>query len=146
MPRDQGQTLPGEVGKLLTVRGPVDADSLGVTLMHEHLFLDLRKNHLPHVKRVQLPGRSEPIITTEDFPATELSVWEAKLGPGNISMARDLGTLADNYVLADEGLAVDEVMEFKSRGGGTVVDVTSIGLKRDPRPSAGSRRQPALTS
>ena len=47
-------------------------------------------------------------------------------------MARQEAPIADNYVLSDETLALKEVMEFKSRGGSTIVDVTSIGFKRDP--------------
>ena len=101
--------------------------------MHEHLFLDLRKSHLPHVLSVELPGRTEPILTSDDFPATELAKWEAKLEPGNIHAAKNVEPIADNYILADEAVAVAEVMEFGDRGGGTIVDVTSIGLKRDPK-------------
>ncbi len=120
------------VGKVLTVRGAVSPDNLGITLMHEHLFVDLRKNHLPHLKLVEIEGRSEPIYSTEDFPATELALWEAKVGLGNLHLAIELQPIADNFVLADEEQAVMEVTEFKDRGGGTIVDVTSIGLKRDP--------------
>lgn len=120
------------VGKVQTVRGPVDPGALGTALMHEHLFLDLRKTHLPHVLSVEVPGRSEPILTSDDFPATELALWEAKVGVGNIRAAKDAEPIADNYILADEGVAVVEVMEFRNSGGGTIVDVTSIGLKRDP--------------
>ena len=119
-------------GKVQTVRGPVDPGALGTTLMHEHLFLDLRKTHLPHVLSVELPGRSEPILTSDDFPATELAMWEAKVGVGNLRAAKDAEPIADNYILSDEADAVAEVMEFRNSGGGTVVDVTSIGLKRDP--------------
>ncbi len=119
-------------GNVMTVRGPVEPGGLGSTLMHEHLFLDLRKNHLPHPKRVHLPGRSEPIITSEDFPATELARWEAKLGVGNLIDAKNVAPLSDNYILADEQAAIEEVMEFRERGGGAIVEVTSIGLKRDP--------------
>ena len=35
-------------------------------------------------------------------------------------------------MLTDENVAIDEVNKFKNVGGGTIVDVTSIGLKRDP--------------
>ena len=119
-------------GKVITVAGAVDPATLGQTLMHEHLFLDLRQNHLPHLKMVQVKGRSQPLLTSEDFPATELAVWEAKVGFGNLHLARHEAPIADNYVLADEALAVEEVLEFKSRGGATIVDITSIGFKRDP--------------
>ncbi len=123
----------GLAGKVLTVRGPVDPGGLGATLMHEHLFLDLRKTHMPHVLSVDLPGRSEPLLTSDDFPATELAMWEAKLDLDNLHAARNVEPIADNYILADEAVAVAEVMEFKDRGGSAIVDVTSIGLKRDPK-------------
>ena len=121
-----------DVGKVITVSGPVDPDNIGVALMHEHLFLDLRKNHIPHLKMVNIPGRSEPIMTSEDFPATELKIWEAKLDFENLHLAKNVAPLSDNYVLDDENVAVDEVNWFKENGGGTIVDVTSIGMKRDP--------------
>ena len=103
-------------GKAMTVRGPVGPDELGMSLMHEHLFLDVRKNHLP----------------PPDVTSTELAVWEAKLDLSNLHLARDGEPLQDNYLLTDEEMAVKEVSEFQKFGGGTVVDVTSIGLKRDP--------------
>ncbi len=130
---EEKRPAPDMSGKVVTVRGPVEPGILGVTLMHEHLFVDLRKNHLPRLKLVTQEGRSEPIMTTDGFAATELALWEAKVGLGTLRMAREMGTIADNYVLADEGVITGEVMEFKNLGGGTVVDVTSIGIKRAPR-------------
>ena len=100
--------------------------------MHEHLFLDLRKNHLPHPVAVNIPGRSEPLITSDDFPATELEIWESKLDFNNLHLAKMVSPISDNYLLTDETAAIEEVNNFKNTGGGTIVDVTSIGLKRDP--------------
>jgi phosphotriesterase-related protein len=125
--------VPDMSGMVQTVRGAVPLADLGVTLPHEHLFLDLRENHLPHPVRVEVEGRSEPALTTEDFPATELALWEAKVGLGNLHIAREGGPIADNYVLSDEKMATREALEFKQRGGGALVEVTSIGFKRDPR-------------
>ena len=31
--------VPNMAGKVITVRGPMDPDVLGPTLMHEHLFI-----------------------------------------------------------------------------------------------------------
>jgi len=129
---EQTAAIPDMSGKVITVAGAIDPAALGQTLMHEHLFLDLRQNHLPHLKMVPVEGRSEPLLTSEDFPVTELSIWEAKVAFGNLHLARHEAPIADNYVLSDEALAVKEVMEFKDRGGSTIVDVTSIGFKRDP--------------
>ena len=124
--------VPDLAGRALTVQGLKDPSDLGVTLTHEHLFIDLRRNHLPYPVAVPLEGRSEPVLTSEDFPATELATYEAKVGLGNLHLARNEASISDNYVLADEDLAITEVSEFIAHGGSTVVDVTSIGIKRDP--------------
>lgn len=78
-------TLPlGPTVTVQTVLGPVAADALGVTLSHEHLFIDLLREY------------------------------------------RDSG------LLRDEALAIREVQAFKALGGGTIVDLTSVGLGRNP--------------
>jgi phosphotriesterase-related protein len=125
-------SIPDFTGNVLTVLGPIPPNQLGATLMHEHLFIDLRRTHLPYPIQVQMDGHSEPVLTSEDFPATELMLYESKVNLGNLHTARDGGLIADNYILADEALAAKEILEFKKRGGNTVVDVTSIGIKRDP--------------
>ncbi len=102
-------------GKAMTVSGPIEPDQLGFTLMHEHLFLDLSKNHMP-----------DP-----DAPATELDRWFAPLQLSNLHLARRMMPLVDNYILSSESDAVAEVADFARLGGGTLVDVTSRGLKRD---------------
>jgi phosphotriesterase-related protein len=63
----------------------VAAEELGVTLPHEHLFIDLLREY------------------------------------------RDAG------LLRDEALAIEEVQAFAALGGRTIVDVTSVGLGRNPR-------------
>jgi len=72
------------VTSVMTVRGPVPAERLGVTLPHEHLFIDLMREY------------------------------------------------RGNGLLNDVSLAVAEVARFAAAGGGTIVDVTSIGLGREP--------------
>ena len=103
-------------GKAMTVRGEVDPDRLGVTLMHEHLYIDLRRNHLP-------PQQST---------ATVLHPFEAKVSLSNLHLAREAYPILDNYLLTDEQAAIEEVSEYRKHGGHTIVDVTSFGLKRDP--------------
>ena len=129
---DNRHPIPNIAGKVLTVNGPIESQELGVTATHEHLFIDIRKTHYPHEKRINIPGKSEPFITSDEFPATELAVWEAKLGPGNLQMAIDGEPISDNYVLADETMAIREVERFRRLGGNSIVDVTCIGQKRDP--------------
>ena len=100
----------------MTVLGAVDPDRLGFTLMHEHLYLDLRRNH----------------PTDPDLSPDERAVWEADVDLSNLHLARRALPLQDNYVLDSELSAIAEVSHFDVLGGQTVVDVTSRGLGRDP--------------
>ena len=109
-------------GKATTVLGAVEPDALGFTLMHEHLYLDLRPNH---------PIEGGPDMDPEmDLDAR--AVWEAELDLSNLHLARRALPLQDNYVLSDEDDAIAEVSRFRELGGGAIVDVTSRGLGRDP--------------
>ncbi len=103
-------------GKVMTVRGPIDPDELGPTLMHEHLFIALYKGVEPD----------------ENTPATEWCLWDQNLSIELLDKARDRKPIRDNWVLLDEGTAIEEAREFRYRGGGTIVEVTSIGIRRDP--------------
>ena len=115
-------------GKAQTVLGAVEPDALGFTLMHEHLYLDLRPNHLPDA------GSS----------ADELAVWNAPLGLANLRLARRALPIQDNYLLNSERAAIDEASRFRALGGGTLVDVTSRGLGRDPAALARAARATGL--
>ena len=115
-------------GKAQTVLGAVEPDALGFTLMHEHLYLDLRPNHLPDA----------------DSSADELAVWNAPLGLANLRLARRALPIMDNYLLDDERAAIDEASRFRALGGGTLVDVTSRGLGRDPAALARASRATGL--
>lgn len=100
---------------VVTVLGPIPADQMGVTLMHEHLLLDAS------------PWFQEP---------PEASRRALAYRPVSIEM---LGALRndpflnrDNCELFDEGAAIEEVMRFRLAGGNTVVDPTCRGIGRDP--------------
>lgn len=119
-------------GKAISVRGSIDADDLGFTLMHEHLFIDLRRYHQPHPLDVPAQSHFHPSFASEDFPSTELVCWEAPVDLGNLHLPQQLSPVSDQWILADESVAVKETLDFKNSGGTTIVDVTNIGLKRDP--------------
>lgn len=120
------------VGRVQTVRGLIDPAELGVTLSHEHIFIDLRKTHLPNRRWVVRDDRVVAEHADEDYPGTELMRWEARVGKSNLAEARALAPITDNYYLADEQVAVHELAAYKALGGGAVMDVTAMGLKRDP--------------
>jgi phosphotriesterase-related protein len=97
------------------VLGPADPESLGITLPHEHLFVDLR-----FLFREPSPGRArgherEPVVL------------------GNLyEINYDWFSNLDNLSLADEATAIEEVSRFRRDGGQTLVDPTTVGIGRDP--------------
>src|SRR5262245_30918777 len=103
------------VGKVQTVRGLVEPEQMGITLMHEHLLIDFRCRMV------------------EPTEATRVRVSQAAFSPHNRTdiLHNPFGNL-DNLLMLDEQEAVEEAMEFKLAGGGTVVDTTTVGLGRDP--------------
>ena len=103
------------VGKIQTVLGLIEPESLGITLPHEHLLSDASCYF------------SEPTEATEKKMAYEPvrlnNLWWVK--PHSLSSLDDLKML-------DEDTAIKEAMMFKLAGGNTIVDVTTIGISRNP--------------
>ena len=101
--------------RVMTVRGPVAPDELGVTLVHEHLLLD-GSCWLDHDDDAEASARAARPVTIHRAP-----------------LIRDaLTSNRDNLVLSDRDTAVAELLEFAKLGGGALVDVTSVGLSPDP--------------
>ena len=97
-------------GKSQTVRGLVDPDMLGATLMHEHLLWDIRS----------------PTMRADSDQGPELCLcnsWHINYGtkksPGNL-------------VFLDTDMATSEVAKMRRAGGRSVVELTVGGLKPDP--------------
>jgi phosphotriesterase-related protein len=102
-------------GKVQTVLGPVGPSQLGVTLTHEHLLVDFRYSFA----EPQDPSRK--------------AIAHASLSMENIGWVRyNWSSNLDNTLLDDESLAARELGYFKARGGRSVVDATSVGIKRKP--------------
>lgn len=95
-------------GLIQTVLGSIRPEELGVTLAHEHLLLDIQ----PPEKRDE-PG----------FPITLENVGYIR---------RHWDRNRDNRRLKSEADAIEEMRGFKAAGGSAVVEVSSIGLDRDP--------------
>lgn len=117
----QARTPPGQIpnmaGKILTVTGPIDPAALGPTLMHEHIFIDFQN----------------PVTRAAISRTTDVSVHLAPVALVNLSDIRYRGVPnRDNLYLTSLNEAINEVMDFRRRGGGAIVDTTSIGLGRDP--------------
>ena len=108
--------MPNMAGKVMTVRGPIDPDQLGITLMHEHLFVATTRTYAPD----------------DSTPATDWQLWEQELTMDRLDLTRARRPIMDNWFLADEQTAIDEAVEFRNLGGKTLVELTSIGIRRDP--------------
>ena len=104
-------------GKVLTVVGPVDPADLGLTITHEHLLIDLS------------------VVFVDPGPENEegRKLAEEPVGIDNLGWIRvNWSSNRDNLVQTDVDLAIREAGRFKAAGGGTLVDVTSIGIDRNP--------------
>ena len=106
-------------GQVQTVLGPVDPSTLGITLTHEHLIIDLTQV-LPHMLTV--PG-------VKNVP----DIYSDKLSQENIGLVRyHFAPNEDNYLISDVDNAIVEANLYKDFGGGTLVDVTIPDIGRDP--------------
>jgi len=102
-------------GKVQTVLGLIDPEDLGVTLPHEHLVCDGSCWFV------------EPREATEKamvhHPVTLDILWW---------LHYHLFQNADDLLLLDEEQAIEEAMRFKLAGGNSIVEMSNIGLGRDP--------------
>ena len=102
-------------GKVPTVLGIVDGDSLGVTLPHEHILFD------------------ESIFFVEPTEASEKHMAYEPVSMDNLYWVRThWASNLDNLGLKDEQLAIKETLLYKWAGGDTIVELSNIGLARNP--------------
>lgn len=95
-----------------TARGPIDPADLGVTLAHEHLWMD-----------------STALQAIHRYRATETGPWDATAA----AEARwNPGSHPDNYRLTDLAASVEELVPFVRAGGRSLVELTPPSLGRDP--------------
>jgi phosphotriesterase-related protein len=102
-------------GVVRTVLGDVPSDSLGMTLAHEHIFIDLRN-------QFRVPADENK--RTQSAQLIDESTINL--------LARNPYALVDNLLLDDLDTAAAELDMFKSLGGSSVVDCTSRTLGRAP--------------
>ena len=97
-------------GKVQTVRGPIEPDALGPTLMHEHLLCDL------------VPPRN----SVDDGPESEITLETAfEINYGRVPHR-------DKFRLDRLDTAIAEVLDMREAGGRAIVELTCGGLKPDP--------------
>lgn len=102
-------------GKVQTVLGAIEPDRLGITLTHEHLLIDMSPLYAPPQQAGAKGFYYEPVSLQN---VGRIKHWAAS----NL----------DNAQLTDVETAIAETNIYKQYGGGSLVDATSIGIKRDP--------------
>jgi len=99
----------------MTVRGSIDPQDLGTTLMHEHLFIDLR-----HLWQQPMHEWQKPLA-------------EADLTLGMRGLLQvDAYVSRPNLLPDDYELTVEELAPFRELGGGCIVDLTTNGIRPQP--------------
>ena len=103
-------------GETQTVLGSVDPSKLGVTLTHEHLLIDLS------------------VVFVKPSNEVDRSLSDEPVSLHNLGWMRfNWSSNKDNLVQNDVKLAIREAGRFREAGGGTLVDVTSVGIHRNPK-------------
>lgn len=115
-PSDERSPAHVRSGLVMTVDGAIPVDGLGVTLMHEHILNDCRCWWNP-------PTEPERQYLAEMPVSIEILS----------ELRQDPFVNKHNIALDEEPLAMEELKQFVSVGGATVVDPTCIGIGRDPK-------------
>src|SRR6185437_13410667 len=101
---------------IMGVLGPLAPSDLGVTLTHEHVFIDASVWFVTP----DAGSRRRRL----DAPITMEMLSELRRRPFSVTR--------QNMILDDEDQMAAELARFQARGGTTLVDVTPIGMGRDP--------------
>ena len=106
---------PAQLGSVQTVLGLVPPEELGTTLMHEHILSDLSQ------------------IAAPPSEASERELFYQPLSHSNVGLVRFYSRPnADSMRLSDIPTAIEELNLYRQYGGSSVVEVSSLGLGRDP--------------
>jgi phosphotriesterase-related protein len=102
-------------GKVQTVLGAIEPEAMGTTITHEHLLVDER-----------------PIYSEPEEPERK-ATYHAPLTMDVLSRIHYAGHAnLENVTMLDEAMAIEEISAYKRAGGDTVVEVTPIGIHRQP--------------
>jgi phosphotriesterase-related protein len=103
----------GIMKQIMTVCGPIDADALGVTSMHDHVLADLGFF-------CNTPPEGGKLLNCPVGPRME-----------DLSLIRNgaYGYMAENWNLTDPAYMEREVAFFKEKGGGAILDPSAPGIR-----------------
>ncbi|KAN0050640.1 hypothetical protein ACTA71_003776 [Dictyostelium dimigraforme] len=117
------------IGKIQTIKGLIEKDEIGITHMHEHIFINyldyFEKPNENELKMCCLDGgyRNK---TIEDLSNEKISLLN------NHWVQYNYNKNLHNLELNEMEIAIKELEMFKRNGGNTIVEVTTDGIGRDP--------------
>ena len=114
-------------GKIQTVLGLIEPDELGITLAHEHLIADGSCWYIEPACAGEKAMSLKPV-------SIDILWW----------LRYHFFENRDDLVISDEQTAIAEASRFKIAGGNSIVEVSSIGLGRDPQALAHISRASGL--
>ena len=103
------------MSQVITVKGPISPDELGITMCHTHVLLNLMTLFVMPEEASRIALAESP-VTLENLGAVR----------------RDVIGVRDNLLLGDVDTAVHELTQYKMMGGNSVVEVSARGIGRDP--------------
>jgi len=118
-----------DTGSIVTVTGPIEPESLGVTMTHEHLFIDTVDALYTEPKSAidrRLAG--EP-VSLETLPYVRRNGMQHR----------------DNMRLESMDEAIDDVTQYVRAGGDAIVDVTPKNAGEDPEAVRAIARETGVT-
>ncbi len=104
--------------RIMTVCGPICADKIGLTSMHDHIMADLNFFCNPLTEKIV---EDSPIELTGPIKMADLSYLRTGLGPYS----------PDNWDLTDVDIMRSEVEYFRERGGVTILEPSAPGIRGD---------------
>jgi phosphotriesterase-related protein len=102
-------------GRVQTVLGTIDPEEMGITLPHEHLFIDATCMLEPPQEASEISRAQQP-FSLENLGWIRYNYFRHH----------------DNVLLTDEDTALSELDLFRRAGGATIVEVTPSGIGRSP--------------
>jgi phosphotriesterase-related protein len=103
-------------GRIVTVTGAIEPAELGVTLIHEHVFIDISCYYRPPA----------------DLLGQRLTAEPLRMGMLGWVRQNSMSSRA-NLKLDDARVAAEELKIFADLGGKSLVDQTPIGIGRNPK-------------
>jgi phosphotriesterase-related protein len=108
--------MSADTGKVVTVRGPIDPGELGMTMTHEHVFLDMVTGWFTKPATPEAQRLSREPVTLENLEYIRTNPLKNK----------------DNMRLESTPEAIEELEQYARAGGKTIVDVTPKSAGADP--------------